>query len=96
MTHWLSDATLAHLRGLGGVPDLAATRYTLVSVLGQGGMGTVYLAEDRELGRHVALKVLHPELGARLGPRRFQREIETAANLSHPHILPLHDSGGLH
>ena len=56
-------------------------------------MATVYLARDLRHRRRVAVKVLHPELGARLGPRRFRREIETAANLSHPHILPLSDSG---
>src|SRR4029434_5851230 len=52
-----------------------------------------YLAEDRKNHRRVALKVLHPELAHALGPERFLREIEVAANLSHPHILPLHDSG---
>ena len=70
-----------------------AGRYELERTLGRGGMATVYLARDVRHRRRVALKVLHPELGALLGPRRFLREIETAANLSHPHILPLHDSG---
>ena len=70
-----------------------AGRYDLERTLGRGGMATVYLARDLRHRRRVAIKVLHPELGALLGPRRFRREIETAANLSHPHILPLHDSG---
>ena len=56
-------------------------------------MATVFLALDRKHDRRVALKVLHPELAASLGPERFLREIRTAARLSHPHIIPLHDSG---
>jgi len=56
-------------------------------------MATVYLAQDDKHRRLVALKVLRPELAAALGPERFLREIETAAGLNHPHILPLHDSG---
>src|SRR5688572_30826775 len=68
-------------------------RYVVERELGSGGMATVYLARDLRHRRPVALKVLHPDLGALLGPRRFRREIETAANLSHPHILPLFDSG---
>ena len=70
-----------------------AGRYEIEGTLGRGGMATVYLARDLRHRRRVALKVLHPQLGALLGPRRFLCEIETAANLSHPHILPLHDSG---
>jgi serine/threonine-protein kinase len=56
-------------------------------------MATVYLAEDLKHRRQVAIKVLRPELSATLGPERFVREIEIAANLTHPHILPLFDSG---
>jgi eukaryotic-like serine/threonine-protein kinase len=77
-------------------PHLAAAlaeSYRLERELGQGGMATVYLAEDLRHHRKVALKVLRPELAATLGPERFFREIEVAARLSHPHILPLHDSG---
>jgi serine/threonine-protein kinase len=70
-----------------------ADRYRLERELGQGGMATVYLAEDLKHRRKVALKVLRPELAATLGPARFLREIELAASLQHPHILPLHDSG---
>jgi pimeloyl-ACP methyl ester carboxylesterase len=70
-----------------------ADRYTIQRELGRGGMATVYLAEDRKHHRPVALKVVRPELAAALGPDRFLREIELSARLTHPHILPLHDSG---
>jgi len=70
-----------------------ADRYAIERVLGTGGMATVYLAEDLKHRRKVALKVLRPELAATLGPDRFVREIEIAAGLTHPHILPLYDSG---
>jgi serine/threonine-protein kinase len=70
-----------------------ADRYRLERELGQGGMATVYLAEDLKHRRQVAIKVLRPELAAALGAERFLREIETTANLRHPHILPLYDSG---
>ncbi len=62
-------------------------------MLGRGGMAAVYLAQDVKHGRQVAVKVLNPELAAALGPERFLREIEIVARLTHPHILPLHDSG---
>ncbi len=70
-----------------------ADRYRIERKLGEGGMATVYLAEDLKHRRKVAVKVLRPELAAALGPERFLREIETTANLRHPHILPLYDSG---
>ncbi len=70
-----------------------ADRYAIERELGAGGMATVYLAEDVKHHRKVALKVLRPELAATLGPERFVREIEIAAGLTHPHILPLYDSG---
>jgi serine/threonine-protein kinase len=70
-----------------------ADRYTLERELGRGGMATVYLAQDLKHKRHVALKVLRPELAATLGPDRFRREIETAARLQHPHICSVYDSG---
>ena len=70
-----------------------AHRYTIERELGQGGMATVYLARDLRHDRDVALKVLRPELAAVLGAERFLHEIKTTANLQHPHILPLHDSG---
>ena len=70
-----------------------AGRYVVDRVLGTGGMATVYLALDPRHGRHVALKVLNPELGAVLGAERFLAEIRTTATLQHPHLLPLFDSG---
>ncbi len=70
-----------------------ADRYRIECALGQGGMATVYLAEDLKHDRRVALKVLKPELAAVLGAERFVQEIKTTAALSHPHILPLFDSG---
>jgi serine/threonine-protein kinase len=70
-----------------------ADRYRLERELGQGGMATVYLAHDLRHDRKVAVKVLHPDLAAALGAERFLAEIKTTANLQHPHILPLHDSG---
>ena len=70
-----------------------ADRYRIERELGQGGMATVYLAEDVRHRRKVAVKVLRPELAASMGPDRFLREIEIAAQLQHPHILPLLDSG---
>src|SRR5207245_4231349 len=68
-------------------------RYTIERELGRGGMATVYLAHDLRHDRPVALKVLRPELAAAIGPERFLREIQIAARLTHPNILPLHDSG---
>jgi eukaryotic-like serine/threonine-protein kinase len=76
--------------------DLAASLaglYTIERELGRGGMATVYLARDLKHDRPVALKVLHPELAASLGPERFRREITVAAKLQHPHVLSVHDSG---
>ncbi len=70
-----------------------ADRYRIERELGQGGMATVYLAEDLRHGRKVAIKVLRPELAAVIGAERFLREIKTIANLQHPHILGLIDSG---
>ena len=70
-----------------------ADRYAVERELGTGGMATVYLAEDLKHHRKVAIKVLHPELSAVLGPERFLKEIELTASLQHPHILPLFDSG---
>jgi serine/threonine protein kinase len=70
-----------------------ADRYRLEKELGRGGMATVYLARDLKHDRSVALKVLHPELAATLGPERFLREIRLVARLQHPHILTVLDSG---
>lgn len=70
-----------------------AGRYSLHRELGRGGMATVYLAQDLRHDRPIAIKVLHPELATTLGPERFQREIRVAAQLQHPQILPVYDSG---
>ncbi|MFI5310407.1 MAG: protein kinase [Gemmatimonadales bacterium] len=73
-----------------------ADRYRIERELGAGGMATVYLAQDLRHNRKVAVKVLRPELSAVLGGERFLKEIEVTANLQHPHILPLFDSGACH
>ena len=70
-----------------------ADRYRIDRELGAGGMATVYLAEDLKHNRKVAVKVLKPELAVAIGAERFLAEIKTTANLQHPHILALHDSG---
>ena len=70
-----------------------AERYTIEHEVGRGGMATVYLAQDLRHHRPVALKVLHPELALSIGSERFLREIQIAARLQHPHIVPLYDSG---
>ncbi len=73
--------------------EALAGRYAIERELGEGGMATVYLARDLKHNRHVALKVLKPELAAVLGSERFLAEIQVTANLRHPHLLPLFDSG---
>ena len=73
--------------------EALAGRYAIEREIGAGGMALVYVAEDLKHRRQVAIKVLRPELAATIGPDRFLREIEIAARLSHPHILPLFDSG---
>ena len=70
-----------------------ADRYVIERELGRGGMATVYLARDVRHDRPVAIKVMRPEVSASLGTERFLREVRVAAQLTHPHILPLHDSG---
>ena len=74
-------------------PPALAERYQMTSELGQGGMSTVYLARDLRHGRDVAVKVVHPRLTSALGADRFLREIAIVAQLQHPHIVPLYDSG---
>src|SRR2546430_6486170 len=75
------------------VKEALADRYALERELGAGGMATVYLAHDPRHNRKVAIKVMNPELAAIIGAARFLKEIETTANLQHPNILPLFDSG---
>src|SRR5688572_7254737 len=82
---------------MGDVPtalrDALADRYRIDAEIGRGGMATVYGADDLRHDRRVAIKVLRPELVASLGTERFLREIGIAARLTHPHIVPLIDSG---
>jgi hypothetical protein len=87
----MSDA--AEPRSFAPLATAVADRYRIERELGQGGMATVYLAHDIKHDRNVALKVLSPDLAATLGHDRFLREITNTANLRHPHILPLFDSG---
>ena len=92
---WLSDDKLNYLRTIAGNPDFSATKYTFVKELARGGMGTVYLAEDRELNRLVAIKVLNtPEVTDDLRSRMV-REAQIIARLEHPGIVPVHDAGTL-
>ena len=89
----LADAALERLQEVMDWPDLSATRYELVEVLGRGGMGTVYRALDRELGREVAVKVVR---GSETGPgtaERLLREARVLARLEHPGLVPVHDAG---
>ncbi len=78
---------------LARVQSALRDRYAVESEVGSGGMATVYLAHDLKHNRRVAIKVLKPEIAAALGGKRFLREIEIAASLQHPHVLPLYDSG---
>jgi len=95
----VTDTTNSHENPRDGAPPSAALaasladRYRIERAIGHGGMATVYLAQDLKHDRRVALKVLRPELAAVIGAERFLAEIRTTANLQHPHILPLHDSG---
>src|SRR5437899_13091685 len=87
---------LSHLKTMTDTARLTAAlagRYAIERELGHGGMATVYLAHDLKHDRDVALKVLRPEINARLGPERFLAEIRVTARLDHPHILTLIDSG---
>src|ERR1043165_7650945 len=75
------------------LPPALRDTYNVERQIGQGGMATVYVAEDLKHHRRVAIKLLRPELTATLGTERFLREIQLAAKLQHPHILPVYDSG---
>ncbi len=91
----LSDETLHHLRDVIDQPDLSATSYRLIRRLGRGGMATVYLVEDRELRREVALKVLSdPDPAGNLAARLLA-EARLLARLEHPNLAPVHDVGTL-
>lgn len=93
----IPDPTVTRLRRVLDEPDLSGTRYVLLEELGRGGMGTVYAAEDRELGRRVALKVLPPwDAGtASDAAARLLQEARILAQLEHPGIVPIHDAGEL-
>jgi len=86
---WLSDDKLDHLRGIADI------RYAFVKELGRGGMGTVYLAEDRELDRLIAIKVLNTPAATDDLRQRMIREAQIIARLEHPGIVPIHDTGTL-
>ncbi len=95
--HWPPCATASNVAVVTEIADRLSRaldgRYRIVREVGAGGMATVFLADDLRHNRQVALKVLRPELAVTMGPERFFREIQVAARLQHPHILPLHDSG---
>jgi serine/threonine protein kinase len=90
----LSDAAVARLRQVGSWPEIESGRYTALEEIGRGGMGTVYLARDEELGREVAIKVPNALSSSTLD-RRLQIEARALATLEHPGIVPIHDAGRL-
>jgi serine/threonine-protein kinase len=92
---WLSDAAVEHLRAVAELPDFSGSRYRLLRELARGGMGVVYEAEDLELQRNVAVKVLATELPTGDFAERMRREARVIARLEHPGIVPLHDAGTL-
>jgi serine/threonine-protein kinase len=93
--NWLSDKQLDHLRAVADLPDLSGTQYRLLEKFSAGGMGAIYLAEDTQLHRRVALKVLHaPDASGELSARML-REARVIAQLEHPSIVPVHDVGEL-
>ncbi len=91
----LPDPALAHLRRVLSAPEVPGDRYQPAELLGEGGMGLIYRAEDRVLGRAVALKVLRPELADAPLADRLAREARILAALEHPGIVPVHDAGTL-
>ena len=91
VTHRFNE--LANDDSMPALPEVLAGRYRVGRELGRGGMACVYLARDEKHGRDVAIKVINPKLSASMGHERFLREIEIAARLRHPNIVPLYDSG---
>jgi serine/threonine protein kinase len=89
---WISDNAIGHLRQVVDWPDLEGTRYRIIEPIARGGMGTVYLAEDGQLDRQVALKVLSG-VGAGGSAERMLQEARIIARLEHPGIVPVHDVG---
>src|SRR6266540_5580753 len=91
----LSDSKLEHLRSIAASPDFSSTKYRIVGELARGGMGIIYQAEDPQLGREIAIKVLNtPEEDSDLA-RRMVREAQIIARLEHSGIVPVHDVGVL-
>jgi serine/threonine-protein kinase len=90
---WISDNAVAHLRGIAELPDFSGTRYRIEREIARGGMGVVYEANDVELQRRVAIKVLASELASDDAVERMRAEARTMARLEHPGIVPLHDVG---
>jgi serine/threonine protein kinase len=90
---WISDNAVAHLRAVAELPDFSGTRYRIERELARGGMGVVYEADDAELQRRVAIKVLASELASDDAVERMRAEARTMARLEHPGIVPLHDVG---
>ncbi|MCH8874895.1 hypothetical protein IH824_19405 [candidate division KSB1 bacterium] len=92
---WLSDKTIHHLRKVTNLPDLSNTKYKCLQKVASGGMGTIYLAEDTQLHRKIALKILDiPDPDGDLADR-MQQEAYIIAALEHPSIVPIHDLGTL-
>ena len=91
----LADSAIARLRDVTQEPDFTATRYTIVREIARGGMGVVYEAEDRELSRRVAIKVVPVEDRSRAAAQRLRDEATIIAALEHPGIVPVHDAGEL-
>jgi serine/threonine-protein kinase len=91
--HWHRSDICYPMDAIGKLRSALTERYEIEREIGAGGMATVYLARDLRHDRKVALKVLNPELGAVLGVERFLAEIKVTANLQHPNLLPLFDSG---
>lgn len=92
---WLSDNLLHRLQAVADLPDLGETKYRLLEKFSRGGMGTIYLAEDTQLQRKVALKVLHTPDASGEFSARMLREARVIAQLEHPSIVPVHDVGTL-
>jgi serine/threonine protein kinase len=92
---WLTDNAVERLREEADLPDLGSSRYLIIHKLGSGGMGTVYLAQDMDLGRKVAVKVMNASEQTVALAARMTREARIVALLEHPSIVPIHDVGSL-
>src|SRR5262245_36904493 len=92
---WLPDSTLSHLREVAEWPDFTGTKYEILERIGQGGMASVYVAQDRDLDRMVAIKVIHMAVIDQAIQERMLAEARIIARLEHPGILPVHDLGFL-